>query len=129
MIVDTAFLIDLLKNSPEAIRKASEIDIKKEPVFTTTISVFELWQGVIDLQNKNKLDKIHDLMDFLGLHGFDLESAKIAGRIHAQLMAEGLTIDPEDSMIAGICIHNGQSLLTKNTKHFERIPELKLETY
>ena len=129
MIVDTTFLIDLLKNLPNAVKKASEIDIKKEGVSATTISVFELWQGVIDLQNKNKLDKIHTLLDSIGLNVFDLESAKIAGRIHAQLRAEGLTIDPEDSMIAGICIHNGQSLLTKNTKHFERIPELKLETY
>ncbi|MBI4163695.1 MAG: PIN domain-containing protein [Candidatus Aenigmarchaeota archaeon] len=129
MIVDTTFLIGLLRNSPDAVRKASEIDVKKEPVFATTISVFELWQGVIDLQNKNKLDKIHILLDSIGLLTFDLESAKIAGRIHAQLRAEGLTIDPEDSMIAGICIKSDQAILTKNTKHFERIPELKLESY
>lgn len=129
MIADTTFLIDLLKNRPEAVRKAVELDIKKESVFTTTITVFELWQGVLDLQSKEALDKIHILLDSLGLVSFDLESAKFGGLIHAKLRREGQSIDPEDSMIAGICLKTNQTLLTKNTKHFSRIRELKIESY
>ena len=127
MIVDTTFLIDLIRNSPNAIKKAAELDLTGEQVFTTTISVFELWQGTIDFEDKGKIDRIHLLLDSLGLCVFDLESAKIAGRVHSQL--RGQPIDPEDSMIAGICIKSDQTLLTRNIKHFSRIKELKLETY
>ena len=129
MIADTTFLIDLLRNSPEALKKASGFDIIGESVFTTTISVFELWQGSLDLKDKKKIDRIHILLDALGMHSLDLESAKIAGKVHAELREKGLPIDPEDSMIAGICIKTDHALLTRNIKHFSRIKELKLETY
>lgn len=64
MIVDTTFLIDLLRNSPKAVRKASELDLKEKAIYTTTITVFELWQGVLDLKNKEKIDKIHFFVKF-----------------------------------------------------------------
>ncbi|MBS3136929.1 hypothetical protein J4232_00725 [Candidatus Woesearchaeota archaeon] len=41
----------------------------------------------------------------------------------------GIPINPQDSMIAGIAIRNNESVLTRNTKHFERIDNLTIETY
>jgi predicted nucleic acid-binding protein len=129
MILDTTYIIDLLDGQPDAVKKSEILDTQNEALFTTAISVFELWQGVSDIKDKKKLEKIHDLLDNLGLFSLDKESAKIGGKIHSELYAKGLPIQPEDSMIAGICIKHGQKIMTKNVKHFSRITTLEIETY
>ena len=59
----------------------------------------------------------------------DSVSASIAGKIHGHLISEGQMIDSEDSMIAGIAIKHNEAVLTRNTDHFEWIPDLQVETY
>ncbi len=59
----------------------------------------------------------------------DVDGAIKAGEIDGKLIQQGQKIDPEDSMIAGITISKGEKLLTRNLKHFSRIPGLKIETY
>lgn len=129
MILDTTFIIDLLNNDESAVSKSGELDKENIPVFTTAVSVFEIWQGTADITDKNKLNRINLLLSSIGLLEFDLESAKIAGKIHSGLYDAGTPIQPEDSMIAGICLKNNSKLITRNIKHFSRINGLKIETY
>lgn len=129
MILDTCFIIDLLNNDPSALKKSQDIDKQHTPVATTAISVFEIWQGVADINDKEKLARINDLLESLGLFSLDQESAKIAGKIHSKLYTKGTPIQPEDSMIAGICLKNNITILTRNVKHFSRVDNLVLETY
>ena len=44
MILDTSFVIDVLRNRKEAIEKSAQLDKTDEPIFITVVSVFELWQ-------------------------------------------------------------------------------------
>ena len=129
MILDTTFLLDLLAADPGAVKKSQELDKQNEALFTTAISVFELWQGISDIKDKKKLEKIDILLDNLGLFPLDKESAKLGGKIHSELYSQGLPIQPEDSMIAGICLKHGKKVLTRNVKHFSRIVTLEIETY
>ena len=129
MILDTTFLLDLLAADPGAVKKSQELDKQNEALFTTAISVFELWQGISDIKDKKKLEKIDILLDNLGLFPLDKESAKLGGKIHSELYSQGLPIQPEDSMIAGICLKYGKKVLTRNVKHFSRIVTLEIETY
>ena len=59
----------------------------------------------------------------------DLASAARAGELEAALINRGETIDPIDVMIAAITLENDQDLLTRNGKHFSRIPALKIVSY
>ena len=59
----------------------------------------------------------------------DQQSATRAGLIYAQRSREGVKMDPEDAMLAGIAVENRETLLTRNTRHFSGIPELKVESY
>ncbi len=129
MILDTSFLIDLFKNKPEALRKAQELDKTSQPIRTTSITVFELWQGLEDLQNPIKRNRMEQFLNSQGLLQFDIESAKKAGIIYAQLERRGEIIEEGDCMIAGIALHHNEPLLTRNTKHFQRIKGLKVVTY
>ncbi|MBI2666777.1 type II toxin-antitoxin system VapC family toxin [Candidatus Woesearchaeota archaeon] len=129
MILDTSFLIDLMKNKQAALTKAQSLEYASFPVRTTTITVFELWQGLEDLQDEQKRTTLEHFLSGIGLLGFDLESAKQAGKIHAELRRKGEIIDAEDSMIAGIAQQHNEAVLTRNVKHFERIRGLKIEKY
>ena len=128
MILDTSALIDLLRGNEMVIAKLKELEQQHIPLFLTSISVFELWQHA-DVYREKKLKKIHELLESLGVFIFDISAAKEAGSIHATLKEEGLIIDPEDSMIAGIVNINNETILTRNIKHFERIPHLRVESY
>jgi predicted nucleic acid-binding protein len=41
-------------------------------------------------------------------------------------MSRGIDIGMADSLIAGICLVRGATLLTRNRRHYDRIPGLML---
>src|SRR3989338_7270960 len=129
MILDTSFIIDLLRSDNGAVKKAEELQKSSELLLTTTITVFEIWQGTMDIKNDKKRTAISELLQSLGLLVLDFDSAKKAGEIHSRLIKKGEEIDPEDSMIAGISITRGERLLTRNIEHFKRIGEFRLELF
>ena len=59
----------------------------------------------------------------------DAKSALRAGRIEAALTEQGDSIDWADILIAAIAIENDEPILTKNAKHFGKVPGLQVETY
>ncbi len=129
MILDISFIIDVLKNKPDALIKAAELEKSTLPVRSTTVSVFELWQGLEDIHDQDKFKKIETFLSSVGLLSFDLESAKIAGSTYAELKRKGELIEAEDCMIAGIALWHGDRILTRNVKHFGKIKHLLVETY
>ena len=48
------------------------------------------------------------------------------GRLRAELEAKGTVLDSFDLLIASTAIDANLTLVTHNTRHFERIPDLKL---
>ena len=59
----------------------------------------------------------------------DEGTALIAGDTAAELSRKGVGISPEDLLIACSAIQGNMTLVTANTRHFEKIPGLKLENW
>ncbi len=57
----------------------------------------------------------------------DADAADAAARIDAALRADGLRLATGDTLIAGIAVSRGLSLVTRNRRHFERVPGLVIE--
>ena len=130
MIADTTFLIDLMRDDKSAVEKEITLEEDGVPVYLTTVSIFELYVG-LNLSSKKihesrKIDRVLGNLQVLPL---DFESAKEAGEIYAYKKRSGLTIDPEDAMIAGICRTSGELVLTRNINHFSGIEGVGLESY
>ncbi|CAN7181623.1 type II toxin-antitoxin system VapC family toxin [Rhizobium sp. LjRoot30] len=51
--------------------------------------------------------------------GYDIASATLSGEIRARREAHGRPISVQDAMIAAICLVNGATLATRNTKDFQ----------
>lgn len=129
MILDSCFLIDFLNNKKEAVEKYDELKKRQEELFITTVSVFEITQGISKHHEQEKIDKIRDFLKSISCYYFDFESAQIAGEIMKELREKGKQTDVGDAMIGGIALAHNQTILTRNTKHFERIKNIKTETY
>ena len=130
MIADTSFIVDIMKSNKEAIEKAEEIGKSGSTIAVTSISIFELFVGVeLSIKKDQERNKITRILNGLSIISFDEDSAREAGRIFAQKRRNGSTIDPEDSMIAGICARRNEILITRNIKHFQDIENVRIESY
>ncbi|MGH7480862.1 MAG: type II toxin-antitoxin system VapC family toxin, partial [Longimicrobiales bacterium] len=90
---------------------------------TTAITAFELRSGA---RAARVAEAIEALLGALEILPFDAASAERAAGARRALEARGETIGMADYLIAGVCLSRSADLLTRNRKHFERVPELVL---
>lgn len=60
---------------------------------------------------------------------FDEAAASVYGRIDGYLKDAGIGIGPVDTQIAAIALANSLILVSHNTHHFRRIPNLTIEDW
>ena len=131
MILDTTFIIDLLRGKNlEVKEKAEELDHLFETKAVVSVSVMELWRGALQsVRKEEEKNKINELINSFLVYPFDEKTARESGEIEADLIKKGEIIDLEDIMIAGVAKVHNETVLTRNVKHFERISGLSVETY
>ncbi|MEM2937535.1 MAG: type II toxin-antitoxin system VapC family toxin [Candidatus Bathyarchaeia archaeon] len=134
-IFDTTFLIDLVKGDKNAIQKAKEIDAEGTLKAISVVTVHEYLRGIYYLFNhdkkllKTKLEKAEAELIRFEILPYTYETAKTAAEIDAQLALNGQSISFSDTIIAATALHYKLTLVTRNTEHFSRIPNLQIETY
>jgi len=130
--VDTCFVIDLLRGSEDAASESKVLDEEGGGAITA-VSVFELWLGAGALRKGSgtkAAEGLRTALDRLYLLKLDAPSAEKAAEIFMRAREKGRTIEQNDALIAGTCISAGcEALITRNVKHFEGIPGLKLSPY
>ena len=123
--LDSDILINILRIKSDTISKINNLQ-KREILFTTSINSFEIFNG---LQKSNiNNETIMAFLSNFNILDFDFTSSQKASEIFDYLKSKGQMIELPDIMIAATCITNKQVLLTNNKSHFERIPELKIES-
>jgi tRNA(fMet)-specific endonuclease VapC len=75
------------------------------------------------------INSTNEMLQSLLLLPLDLESCIVAGRIAAGLRGAGEGIDVRDALIAGVVIRHGETLVTRNLRHFNRIDGLKFKKW
>jgi tRNA(fMet)-specific endonuclease VapC len=130
MLVDTTFLVDVMRNDIDAVAKAKELTDENVPILVGAPTIFELYVGIgLSVRSSAEREKVLEVLKSLAHLPLDPQSATKAGLIYAQRAKEGMKMDPEDAMLAGIAVENHQPLLTRNRRHFLGIADLKVEGY
>jgi predicted nucleic acid-binding protein len=80
---------------------------------------------LIDHHAPVKLAAFERLCDMLGVDEMDVETLNKAAGIYAALKKVGRLIEDSDILIAASCIAHGHTLITNNTRHFERVDGLQ----
>ena len=94
-------------------------------VIIPPIAYYEAKRGLIDYHAPKKLAAFERLCEMLGVDDMDMETLDKAAGIYATLKKAGRLIEDSDILIAASCIARGYTLITDNTRHFERIEGLK----
>ena len=129
MILDTTFLIDVLRGREDVTKRVEDLDARGSP-FVSSVTVMELWEG-IHLADATEAERaaVEELLTEIDEFPFDRECAMVAGRLSADLMTAGDPIDESDVMIAATGLVHDQSVVTRNVDHFERISGLSVVSY
>ena len=130
MIQDTSFLIDILNGDENAETVLELVERENRPEKIASITSLELYEGVERSQKPDaEKQKVLRVLDSKHVVPADHGIMKHAGELSGRLIENGEQIDREDCIIAATAIQENEPVLTRNNSHFERIPNLDLETY
>jgi predicted nucleic acid-binding protein len=130
MIQDTSFLIDILNGDPDAQEVLELIERGNRPEKIASITSLELYEGIHRSQKPDsEKQKVLRVLDSKHVIPADHNVMKQAGELSGRLIDAGEQIDREDCIIAATAIQENEAVLTRNTSHFTRIPNLDVETY
>ncbi len=128
--LDTTTVVDFLRRpSPGLLRRVGQ-SRDQGTLGISAIVLFELSYGAARRVHPTHASR---LSDFLGggvaVMEFDADDAAAAGALRALLEAEGRGIGPFDTLIAAQARRRAFTLVTSNTREFERVPGLVLEDW
>ena len=126
-MLDSNVVIALLNDaaSPAAQRVRQH---RPADVCISSIVVHELFYGAFKSRRAERNVALVDSLQFEVL-SFDKEDARLAGEIRAALALEGTPIGPYDVLIAGQAKARGMTLVTRNSREFERVSGLTVECW
>jgi predicted nucleic acid-binding protein len=101
-----------------------------DPISISVITLMELYYGARKSRNVAiNLAKIKVLEQSIETLSIGLESTEIFGLLKGQLEIAGNRLDDFDLIIASCATAHNLTLVTNNTKHFQRIDGLKLANW
>lgn len=128
-LLDTNICIFIINRRPESVRQHLE-RMSIGDVGVSTITVSELEYGIAKSgqveRNRAALEKFLLPLEVLD---FTREAASHYGGLRQHLEARGTPIGAMDLMIAAQCLAAGLTLVTNNTREFERVPSLNLDDW
>jgi tRNA(fMet)-specific endonuclease VapC len=128
-LLDTNICIYLIKNRPPVVLERFR-EHSPQDVGISTITLFELQYGVEKSQyTQRSEDALAKFLLPLNLMDLDRFAAEEAAVIRAQLEKKGISIGPYDLLIAGLARSRDLTLVTNNTREFERIIGLHIENW
>ena len=103
---------------------------KDEQMSVSVVSYGELVFGAMKSKSVEKnLETVKNIKSIFPLIDITSDIMEIFGEIKAYIQKIGKPVDDMDLLISATAISNGMTLVTHNTKHFENIPNLKLEDW
>jgi tRNA(fMet)-specific endonuclease VapC len=124
-LVDSDWLIDAFTGIPTAVDLLAQL--RDDGLAVSIISYGELFEGAIGAPDSAaELARFRRFLARLTLMALDDAIMERFARIRADLRRQGQLIPDLDLLIAATAIHHELILLTRNVRHFARIPELTL---
>jgi tRNA(fMet)-specific endonuclease VapC len=128
--LDTDVLSALMRRDPPLglVRRIAAVPATEQ--CTTSITLGELLYGAGKRGSERLLLRVEELILSAGLVvPFDEPSARVYGSLRAELERGGRRLAEPDLRIASIALSRDLTLVTGNTRHFSRVPSLRVEDW
>lgn len=128
-MLDTNICIYAIKRKPKQVFIKLQ-EHEPEEICISSVTYAELVHGVEKSKaiEKNRL-ALALLLANIEIMNFDSLAAESYGKVRADLEKNGTPIGPLDMMIAGHAKSLGYTIVTNNTKEFNKVKGLKLENW
>ncbi len=124
-LIDTDWLIDVLLGVPGAVGAVERLS--GHDLGISIVSYGELFEGALGAPDPQaKLAHYRALLDRFGLVLLSDPVMERFARIRKLLRASGRLIPDLDLLIGAAAVHHDLTLVTRNLRHFERVPDLTL---
>lgn len=117
-------------NSGDSVIKVRIARLRASEIRLCSVVKSELLYGAYrSKRRKENVTLIKRLFERFDSLPFDDSVAEYCAQIRTELAARGKLIGPNDFMIAAIAVANDLTVVTHNTREFERIDGLKIEDW
>ena len=124
-LLDSDWAIDYLANCSAAVALIDRLI--NDNVSISIISIAELLDGVArtsdPLEAARRLNQVLEPFETIPI---DFEIARIFGEMRSGLRQTGMSLADFDLLIAATALRHDLTLVTRNRRHFDRIPGLRL---
>lgn len=127
-LIDTDTIIFALRKDKSVLAEFEEN--KNIPISISMVTYAELVFGAKRSQNEQKnMIKVNRIRKIYPIEELNEGVMEVFADIKAKMLGKGIRIEDMDLLIAATAIYNDLTLVTNNTKHFENIPDLRLENW
>ena len=134
-MLDTDTCSYLIKQNPPSVLESMDQTVQQgHEIIISSITYAELMLGAKRASNtvhRNRLlNKIHEFCERLhDIYPWDKQAADQFSDLQTWLLNNGMPIGENDTLIAAHALSVQACLVTNNTKHFSKVPEIQLENW
>ena len=126
-LFDTDAISELFRPRPAVAYVKWIMKVAREEQFTSAVVIGELYKGAYRSQDRERhLTNIEKrVLPAVTVLPYDIDIAKVFGKIRAYLEESGTILPDADIQIAATAIDHDLELITGNLRHFSRISDLR----
>ena len=125
-LLDTCICIALIKRMPSVVDRIRFVGVDNCKISVVTLA--ELYFGAFKSGLKKHFEDVEVIKNLFEQYDIT-DSLSEYGDIRWQLERSGRKIDHFDLLIGATALHEHLVVVTGNTNHFERIPNLRIENW
>jgi len=130
VLLDTSFLIDLMRGDDAAVATARELEADLVQQRVSAMTLFELYYGVArSIRSEEERETVEEVLATKPAHPADTAVMRKAGRRAGELAADGEPMGDGDVIIGATAAVVEEPVLTRNADDFERMDDVEVETY
>lgn len=122
LVIDSDIVVDFLRRQSNTLLGA----LSHFSCHLTAITVYEI--EVTAIKSARQTEQFGQVLQWLTILPLDVTAARQAAAIQRALQQQGQVIGLPDTLIAGICQVQQMPLLTRNTRHYQRVTGLQVLT-
>jgi hypothetical protein len=119
VLLDTTFLIDLMRGDTDAVEKATELEANLVQQRLSSMTLFKLYYGVArSNQSDEERNRVETVLSSKPVYPADTAVMRKAGRLSGELANDGNTVADGDVIIGATADVVDEPVLTRNTTDF-----------
>lgn len=127
-LLDTNICIYVINQRPAQVLQRL-IQVGRESLAISTVTVAELAFGIEKSNRPDSRTKLENFLSQFPILDWDQDAAWMYGRVRKSLEAKGQRIGERDLLLACQALALDATMVTNNTREFERVDGLMLENW